>query len=49
LPDDEFDGQACVNMLIDTRHNVEAINAMPRMSGIPVNITLANRRAGAAI
>jgi anaerobic selenocysteine-containing dehydrogenase len=45
LPEDEFDGAACVNALIDSRRHVEPINAMPRMSGIPVNITAANRPA----
>ncbi len=39
LPGDELDGAACVNLLIDTREHIEAINAMPRMSAIPVNIT----------
>lgn len=42
LPDDEPDDAACVNLLIDTREHVEAINAMPRMSAIPVNITRLN-------
>jgi anaerobic selenocysteine-containing dehydrogenase len=31
-----------VNMLISTDSNVEPINGMPRMSGIPVNIARAN-------
>jgi hypothetical protein len=48
LPEDDFDGQACVNALIDSRNHVEPINAMPRMSGIPVNISLANRPAEVA-
>ena len=39
LPDERPSDQACVNLLIDTRENVETINAMPRMSAIPVNIT----------
>ncbi len=37
LPEDETDG-ACVNALIDSRNNIETINAMPRMSAIPVSI-----------
>jgi len=48
LPEDEFDGAACVNALIDSRNHVEPINAMPRMSGIPVNISIANRPAEVA-
>ena len=42
LPVDDPDNGACVNLLIDTRNHVEAINAMPRMSGIPVNIAKLN-------
>jgi anaerobic selenocysteine-containing dehydrogenase len=35
--DDERDGDS-VNLLIDGAHHVEAVNAMPRMSAIPVRI-----------
>jgi anaerobic selenocysteine-containing dehydrogenase len=42
LDDDDLAGAACVNRLIDTRQHVEPINAMPRMSGIPVNIQAIN-------
>jgi anaerobic selenocysteine-containing dehydrogenase len=42
LPGDDPDNGACVNLLIDTRSQVEPINAMPRMSGIPVNIAKLN-------
>jgi anaerobic selenocysteine-containing dehydrogenase len=42
LPEDDPDNGACVNLLIDTRKHVEPINAMPRMSGIPVNIAKLN-------
>ena len=46
LPQDDPDNGACVNLLIDTRNHVEPINAMPRMSGIPVNIAKLNAFAG---
>ncbi len=42
LPGDDPDRGSCVNLLIDTRRHVEPINAMPRMSGIPVNIAKLN-------
>ena len=50
LPDDANDEQgggdtACVSLLIDSSRDVEAINAMPRMSGIPVNIQRFDRAA----
>jgi anaerobic selenocysteine-containing dehydrogenase len=45
LPDEDTGGAACVNALIDSRNHVEPINAMPRMSGIPVNIAAANSPA----
>ena len=46
LPGDDPDTGTCVNLLIDSRENVEPINAMPRMSGIPVNIAKLNAFAG---
>jgi anaerobic selenocysteine-containing dehydrogenase len=50
LPDDASDEMggvemACVSLLIDSSRDVEAINAMPRMSGIPVNIQRLDRAA----
>ncbi len=41
LPDEEgTEAGSNINLLIDTETNVEKINAMARMSAIPVNITL---------
>jgi anaerobic selenocysteine-containing dehydrogenase len=47
LPDDDDDGYsgACTNRLISSDRNIEALNAMPRMTAIPVAIT---RRGNAA-
>jgi anaerobic selenocysteine-containing dehydrogenase len=50
LPDDPNNERgggemACVSLLIDSSRDVEAINAMPRMSGIPVNIQRLDRAA----
>lgn len=46
LPGEDVENGTCVNLLIDTREHVEPINAMPRMSGIPVNIAKLNAYAG---
>ena len=48
LPGNDVENGTCVNLLIDTREHVEPINAMPRMSGIPVNIAKLNAFAGSA-
>ena len=42
VSDDEWDGAANVNLLIACDRNVEGLNAMPRMSAIPINIEKAD-------
>lgn len=45
LPDESTDyqqGGACTNLLVSTDRDLEPINSMPRMSGIPVNIQRAS-------
>jgi anaerobic selenocysteine-containing dehydrogenase len=41
-PDDGWDGAANVNLLIASDRDIEDINAMPRMSAIPVNLEKVN-------
>ena len=39
--DEDFDPLnygSCVNVLTDTTERVEAINAMPHMSAVPINV-----------
>ena len=47
--DDNPETGSCVNLLIDSREHVEPINAMPRMSAIPVNIVRLNAFAESAL
>jgi anaerobic selenocysteine-containing dehydrogenase len=45
--DPRVDG-ASTNLLISSKRDRESINAMPRMSGIPVNVSRAQERPTAA-
>ncbi|ALR21158.1 molybdopterin-containing oxidoreductase family protein [Sphingobium baderi] len=49
LPDEDtyFDGGVSTNQLISTDRDLQTINGTPRMSGIPVDITLSNGPAEA--
>jgi anaerobic selenocysteine-containing dehydrogenase len=48
LPDRDGHAGSCVNLLISTERDVESLNAMPRMSAVPVNIRLIARSVVAA-
>jgi len=39
-------GEQSVNMLVDSRRHVEAVNAMPRMSAIPVRLSAGEAQRG---